>query len=158
MIAPEQPTLSQRIAVTLEHQYAHVAAYCDAQTTLGNILVHRGRDPKARKIDPLLVVPRPPEEFNAVVTIQTARTNLKNDWVAIQELIQETTSSNTAIHTLLEQHWKLSRRVVQTVHDPYHRNGIPVVTDVRREDPNERKTVALATLRASVARLQEAMK
>ena len=154
-----KPTLEDKIRTTLETQYAHVESYCDAQTTLGNLLINRGKDTPQPKLHPhLLAVPPPPDEYTACLTIQQALSNIRQDWNNLQELLEETQNHNhSGVHSLLQQHWSLSKRVLQTVQDVYHRNGIPIPTN-RTVDPTERKTIALATLRASIARIQQAMK
>lgn len=170
MIAPITTTTSKdKILSLLENQYAHVEAYCDAQTTLHNTLVNRGSSKgsatqKKHPVHPYLdlTLHQPPEEYKAVMNIQKSLNSIKGNWTALQELVEtdkdNDTNRNPIIASLLQNHMALSRRVVKTVQDPYHRNGIPTTSSGGGENSTERKTVALATLRASMARIQEALK
>jgi hypothetical protein len=156
MIRPE-PTTQDKILATLEAQYTHVEAYCDAQTSLGNVYIQRGKSQEAttRTIHPYLQLEQPSPEYTALQQVRTSLHAIHQDWQIIHQLLEELNHNDKEIHAMLLRHVALSKRVLQTVQDRYHRNGIPILTS--SQSSLERKTVALATLRASIARIQQAI-
>ncbi|CAB9515780.1 hypothetical protein SEMRO_738_G195230.1 [Seminavis robusta] len=167
-------SLAQDIIQALQVQYAHVEEYCQAQTKLGNLLVTRGKEETKAAAIP---IPVGHQEFQAIQSLDQVIQQVREDTVALETLVElyhqeeqeeDDITSDEPIMTishhvqlLMKKHLDLSRRVLQTVREPFHSNGIPNVTISTRQQGgsnNQVQLVALATLRASMARLAEAVK
>jgi hypothetical protein len=116
------------------------------------------------------------EAINTTATATT--TDTKNNHHDTKTKADDNTSFITGIFmtettiALLQKHLQVTKRVIKTVQDKYHSNGIPMVTTgnnnsssssssssnynpLQPTNSQEIKTIALATLRASSANLME---
>lgn len=128
--------LDEKLSGRLKRQYKHFEDYCNAQTRLQNALIEEDREflPSTLQdcVDALQIV---------VSKIQEDRKDL-----ATFNL------NNGRKQKILEEHISRSERIIKTIfHNggKYHPSGIPASSD----DVNM-KTVAMATLRASLTKTQ----
>jgi hypothetical protein len=140
----------------LEWQYTHIQDYCHAQTKLSNLWVTRGGREKSS-------IPLGCQVQQIIQDVDNAVQHVRQDLLALLALIdiyQQDDSCSIAPHvqSLLKSHIALSRRVIQTVQEHYHANGIPNRNGGQglQQSQNDHKLVALATLRASITRINEA--
>ena len=161
---PSMPFVSQkeqnRLSLLLQYQYDHVEEYCNAQTNLNNILIQRTDNntntyTSSRNLSVLLVP--------AISNLQEKLAYVQNDLTSLEEFVQtceqHSISSRSVSLSLLQQHVERSRRVLKTVYEPYHVNGIQFPSKQKTVmsglDSIETKTIALASLRASIIKLQQ---
>jgi len=158
------------IVKLLDSQYAHVEEYCQVQTMLHNLLVNRGRDKKGKREDAVTRIMNgyslyQKEEIQAIGLIKESILTVKNDLVKLHVLVDSLKENWLSLdkHTsnLLQQHLDLTYRVQKSVQDEYTTNGIPKPKGHNNNgtvvNSNETKMLALATLRASAARIKETL-
>ena len=127
----------------LDEQSSSVEAYCNRQTRLQNALIE-SRDGRSHAIHQL--------------TLQQCTLDLSDSIGKVQENLQTLSSvelSDRNKQKALETHVARSKRVLETIHQNggnFYPNGIPA-----SKDDDEAKTVALATLRASIAQVEKAI-
>ena len=127
---------NQRLAHMLQQQFQNLEDYCNCQTHLQNSLVDEDRRFQASTI-----------QMN-MDQLQQALKNVQSD---MQTLKMITLRNHRRMDVLLD-HIQLSERVLLTVFENgamLHTNGIPAT-----KDDISIKTVALSSLRASMARVQ----
>jgi hypothetical protein len=160
----------------LELQYTHIHDYCQAQTKLSNLWMSRGG---GRDKSPLGCQVQQQQQQQTIHEVDKAIQHVRHDMVALQTLSDlyeqqqqddddDDDDDSTEIivphvQSLLKKHIALSRRVIQTVQEHYHANGIPnnsqgLQQQQQSSSQNSCKLVALATLRASIARIKETSK
>ena len=131
------------LRLLLKAQYGHVEAYCNAQTMLQNELVdsRHGRSHLLHQH-----------------SLQQATLCLSNCISDVQEDLRTMvacTLSDRNQQKALDAHVQRFIRVLETIYHNggrFHSNGIPASSD-----NHDTKTVALATLRASIAQLETAL-
>mmetsp|Transcript_29190 Transcript_29190/g.44130 ORF Transcript_29190/g.44130 Transcript_29190/m.44130 type:complete len:154 (-) Transcript_29190:318-779(-) len=135
----------------LNQQYLHAEYYCNAQTKLQNSLLQQQNNAQQSCSSKHV------QMESAVLELSAAVQDVQQDLETLRRTIIADDNNNNNIHprkqTLLQGHVELSERVVMTIYEHggmYHPNGIPAT-----KDDIEIKTVALASLRASIARLEE---
>ena len=128
----------------LKEQYNHVEAYCNSQTRLQNALVGR-RDGRSRVFH---------QQYLEKVTLDLSDCTEK-----VQENLKRLSSHRQLVdrnkQQALDTHVARSKRVLETIYQNGGKLsplGIPV-----SKDDDETKTVALATLRASIAQVEKAL-
>lgn len=185
-----QKNEEKRLRQFIDKQYSHMEDYCQNQIRLQNCLA-TNHSSNIAGAPPMFDAADGPAEIiiiiQAIQNVQIALTRVRNDYQWLQDYIQEiinitkTTKNhrdtkkktNDNIMTdiimtettiaLLQKHLQVTKRVIQTVQDKYHSNGIPMVAvtgnnnnnDMMPTNSQEIKTIALATLRASSANLIE---
>jgi phage baseplate assembly protein gpV len=131
------------LRLLLKTQYGHVEVYCNAQTLLQNELVdsRNGRS-----------------QILYQHALQQATLDLSNSISEVQQdlrMLAACKLSDRNQQRALDAHVQRSNRVLETIYHNggrFHSNGIPA-----SKDSHETKTVALATLRASIAQLEKAL-
>ena len=173
--------LLQTSRTMLDDQYAHMEDYCQAQTIVNNLILSSQQKGKSSS-QTTTTSQRHNHGNNHDLLLQSlchlkiSLQKVKEDRKSWQLLVaslshnnddddsdneHDTASSNSKqkyIQLLLEQHLALSERALQTIYQPYHTNGIIATGRVgngnRRHEAN---TLALATLRASAARVLDTL-
>ena len=143
-----------KIHAMIDHQYTIIEDYCQTQTLVGNLLLttkaavgtSQRRRPDSNKLS------------QAIQQLRKCLQTVQQDADSWNQLLLELFEgdANPNLFPVIQQHVALSQRVLQTIHQPYHANGIPVST-ATNTNRHETNTVALATLRASGARLKDAL-
>jgi hypothetical protein len=140
---------NDHLQVLLKAQYGHVEAYCNAQTMLQNeLLVDISRDDGVRSCS----------QIRYQHALQQATLGFVNSISEVQEDLRMLLAacnqrSDRNEQRALDAHVQRSIRVLDTIYHNgarFHSNGIPA-----SKDNHETKTVALATLRASIAQLEK---
>ena len=127
----------------LEEQSSRVEAYCNEQTRLQNALID-SRGGQSHAMHQLI--------------LQHCTLDLSDSIEKVQENLQTLSSvelSDRNKQNALETHVARSKRVLQTIHESggkFYPSGIPA-----SKDDVAAKTVALATLRASIAQVEKAI-
>jgi hypothetical protein len=114
------------IVLLLQEQYSQVECYCNAQTRLHNAIQTTSSESTAK----------------AVIALSDSLQKLRLDL----QLLRMKENSR------LEEHLRLSDRVIETIsrNPGWHANGIPASSNNIKLN-----TVALATLKASIATISE---
>jgi hypothetical protein len=143
----------------LQEQYRHVEEYCNAQIRLYNSTVLIKAPTQTDGIKGSLSVNKNMETSRAVAELSNAVACVRQDLKGLTLIVEQQSDDSNTIHhsrmvrtSLLREHIHLSRRVIQTIsHNPsWHVHGIPT-TSFNMES----NMVALASLKASIARLSE---
>lgn len=141
----------------LSKQYDHIENYCQAQIQLQNLLTKRD----SSKLE---------EEMGGASKVRSSLTLLQNDYAWLQNMISsydavmgitinEKTITKLTL-SLLQKHLQVTKRVLLSVYDSYHVNGIIRRSSMARLsvlEVQEQKKIALATLRASSTRVTASM-
>lgn len=133
----------ENLRLILKEQSASCEAYCNAQTLLQNALLD-GRDGGSYEVHQQ--------------TLQQTTMDLSNSIEKVQDVLQRLSSFRLADRNkqkALDTHVERSKRVLTTIYNSggkFHSLGIPAT-----KDDAEAKTVALATLRASIAQVEKAL-
>jgi hypothetical protein len=142
----------------LQEQYRHVEEYCNAQIRVYNASVQTKAPTQRDGIKGGLSVNKNMEASRAVVELFNAVACVRQDLKGLTLILKQSDDIDTVHHprmlspSLLREHIHLSRRVIQTIsHNPsWHAHGIPTTSFNM-----EANMVALASLKASIARLSE---
>jgi hypothetical protein len=133
----------------LKAQYSHVEEYCNAQTRLQNELVHvDSHDGRPRGLHQRALQQATLDYANSITKVQ-------NNLGTLTTLLSTHKLEDRNQKLALEAHVQRSNRVLETMYNNggrFHSIGIPA-----SKDSHEIKTVALATLRASIAQVQKAL-
>lgn len=153
-------TRSETIRQMIDEQYATLEEYCQTQTLVGNMLVtntttnqqrppgHNSRNPHDTRQD----LSRALQQLRTLLC--QLQTN-SHQWHQLLLADHDTPDQlEPELYAALLQHVERYVRILKTVYQPYHANGIPVTTTTTH-NRNESNTVALASLRASGVRVQE---
>jgi hypothetical protein len=127
---------NQRLVNLLQQQFANLEEYCNCQTQLHNSCVEEDRRFQASSIQACMD------------QLEKALGKVQNDMQAILLI----SMPHHRRMDVLSEHIHLSERVVRTIFENgamLHANGVPAT-----KDNTAIKTVALSSLRASIARVQ----
>lgn len=142
----------------LQEQYRHVEEYCNAQTRVYNSTVLTKASTQRDGIKGGLSVNKNMEPSRAVAELSNAVACVRQDLKGLTLILKQSDDIDTINHprmisaSLLREHIHLSRRVIQTIsHNPsWNVHGIPATSFNM-----EANMVALASLKASIARLSD---
>lgn len=129
----------------LKAQYSHVEEYCNAQTRLQNQFIDI-RDGRPKVLHQYDLQQANLDLSNSISKVQTDLGTLSSTLKLLEDRNQQ---------IALQAHVQRSNRVLETIYNNggrLHSIGIPA-----SKDNHEIKTVALATLRASIAQVEKAL-
>ena len=122
----------------LHRQYRNLETYCNAQTRIQNALIEE------KRTTALFSLKLHAHLDNLQSSLQQVQSDLRQ--------LQTIELGHPRLQRLLVAHIERSRRILKTIYNSggaFHANGIPVY-----KDDVETKTVALASLNASIADLE----
>jgi len=145
-MAHTQSSKEEATQVLLEEQFQYTEAYCNATTALHNALQ------QVAGAGEVLV-----DLHQATKEYQDALDSVQNNLQALTELVavHEKETGRRNAKSCLTQHLERTRRVLATIYQSgqgaaYYSNGIPIPSSQSRNNNNNARLVALATLRASI--------